>query len=166
MGGDLLEVLLGGGALEDLAGFEEGDGAGAEVDGNRGGAESGEAATADRALHLGFLDEGVVRLDAGFTGGLAGVEFLAEGALVLEVFGEAPLVFDTDQAQGKTGGTSEGVLVGLVHIRFREAAKESLLVIQEGGTVCHAHLRGKNLAGCLPCSSPSSTFSRERARTA
>ena len=123
-----VEVVFIRSALEDLAGFQEGDGIRAERDGDRGGGHAGEATARGGAFRFGVIHQLSVDGDAGLAGGVAEIEFLAEGALVFEVLGEAPLFVDADEAKGKTGGVAEGVLVGLIKIGLGQTVEDPLLV--------------------------------------
>lgn len=134
---DALEVTLFRGALEDLAGFEEGDGAGAEFDGDGSGGHAGEASAGDGALDFGLVHEAAVGGDAGLAGGVAEVQFFAEGALIVEVLGEAPLFIDRDEPEGEAGGVAKGVLVGAVEIGLGKPFEDPVLVVLQCGLVSH-----------------------------
>lgn len=124
--------------MEDLSGFEEADGGGADLDGDSGGAEAGEAAAGGGALDFGLFHEAVVDGEAVLAGDFAVVELFAEGGLILAVFVEAPFFVGAHEAEGEAGGEAEGVAVVVEEFGLLEATEESAFVGVE---------RGENLGG-------------------
>lgn len=100
-----------------------------------GGVEAGEA-TAGRGAFF-FCGLGNVKIDlaTGRVGDVTVGERFAESGLVVEVALDAPIVIGGDEAEGETGGLTEGILEGPEKLRIANGADEVFLERGELGHV-------------------------------